>query len=143
MRNPFGVQDVPDPDGEDVTAFATTVRLTGSDDDANAEAWDRISATSTASLEGNWSSRWNADGVDWQQGRGKLRADEERVYVLFDWADGTKQGLIEARFDGLDRLIGRYLSLSNPEIIRPWVGLVVNAARIDGEHSAGRIDFRR
>jgi hypothetical protein len=64
-RNPFGVQDVPDPDGEDVTAFASGVRLTGSADDDNAEAWDGPSAAAPAALEGNWLSRWNADGLGW------------------------------------------------------------------------------
>lgn len=142
-RNPFGVQDVPDPDGEDVTAFASDVRLSGSADDDNAETWDRPVAAMPASLEGNWSSRWNAEGVDWQQGRGQLSVEGQQVYVLFDWDDGTKHGLIEARWNGEDRLIGRYLNLSNPEITRPWVGLIVDVARIDGEHSEGRIDFRR
>jgi hypothetical protein len=142
-RNPFGVRDVPDPDGEDVTAFASSVRLTGAADDDNAEAWDGPAASAPASLEGNWSSRWNGEGFGWQQGRGRLRVDENRVYILFDWDDASKQGLIEARWDGQDRLVGRYLNLSAPEITRPWVGLIVDATRIDGEHSGGRIDFRR
>jgi len=51
--------------------------------------------------------------------------------------------LIEARWDGRGRLIGRYLNLSAPDITRPWVGVIVDATRIDGEHSGGRIDFRR
>ena len=140
-RNPFGVQDEPDPDGEDLAAFASGVRLTGSADDANAEPWNETPAP--ASLEGSWSSRWNGEGFDWQTGRGMLSADGKQVYILFDWDDATKQGLIEARWDGQDRLIGRYLNLSAPEITRPWVGLIVDATRIDGEHSGGRIDFRR
>lgn len=142
-RNPFGVQDVPDPDGDDVTAFANGVSLTGSADDGNAEAWDGPSAAAPTSLEGNWSSRWNADRIGWQKGHGRLAVDGSRVYILFDWDDATKQGMIEARWDGQDRLIGRYLNLSDPEITRPWVGLVVDATRIDGKHSGGRIDFRR
>ena len=142
-RNPFGVQDVPDPDGEDVTAFADGVRLTGSADDDNAHPWDGRPADAPARLEGNWSSRWNAEGLDWQLGRAKLSVDDQRIYILFDWDDATKQGLIEAHWDGEDRLVGRYLNLSAPEITRPWVGLVVDATRIDGEHSGGRIDFRR
>jgi hypothetical protein len=142
-RNPFGVPDVPDPDGEDVAAFADAVELTGSDDDANAEAWDEAFSGSPASLEGNWSSRWNAEGLDWQQGHGRLRAEAERVHILFDWDEGTKQGLIGARWDGRRRLLGRYLNLSSPEITRTWVGLIVDAGRIDGVHSGGRIDFRR
>jgi hypothetical protein len=110
-RNPFGVQDAPDPDGEDVTAFASGVRLTGSADDDNAEAWDGPSAATPAALEGNWSSRWNANGLGWQQGHGRISVDGNRVYILFNWDDATKQGLIEARWDGQDRLIGRYLNL--------------------------------
>ena len=43
-RNPFGVQDVPDPHPGDVTAFAHSVRLTGSADDANAEPWNGMPA---------------------------------------------------------------------------------------------------
>jgi hypothetical protein len=142
-RNPFGVQDVPDPDGEDITAFASGVRLTGTADDDNAQAWDGRAAGPPAGLEGNWSSRWNGEGFDWQQGRGQLSVDDQRIYILFDWDNATKQGLIDARWDGQDRLVGRYLNLSAPEITRPWVGLIVDVTRIDGEHGGGRIDFRR
>lgn len=142
-RNPFGVQDVPEPDGDDVRAFAGDVRLTGSADDANAAAWHAPATAARPSIEGNWSSRWNGEGFGWQSGHGRVSVDGERVYIQFDWDDATKQGLIEARWDGDDRLVGRYLNLSAPEIARPWVGLIVDAARIDGRHSGGRIDFRR
>lgn len=47
-RNPFGVQDVPDPDGEDVTAFASGAPLTGSAGDDNAEAWAGQAAATPA-----------------------------------------------------------------------------------------------
>ncbi len=50
-RNPFGVVDVPDPNDEDVTAFATGVRLTGSADDDNAEVWDGDRTAAATSLE--------------------------------------------------------------------------------------------
>ncbi len=40
-RNPFKVKDVPNPDGEDVKAFATKVNLPGDAKDANAEQWAR------------------------------------------------------------------------------------------------------
>lgn len=142
-RNPFGVQDVPDPDGEDISAFAGGVRLTGSADDDNAQAWDGPAGRAPAGLEGNWSSRWNGEGFGWQQGRAKLSVEDQRIDILFDWEDASKQGLIQARWNGQDRLVGRYLNLSSPEITRPWVGLIVDATRIDGEHSGGRIDFRR
>lgn len=142
-RNPFGVPDVPDPNGEDVAAFASGVLLTGSADDDNAADWHVPSAAVPTSIDGDWSSRWKAEGLDWQTGRGTLSSDGEQVYILFDWNGATGQGLIEARRDGRDRLLGRYLNLSAPEITRPWVGLIVDATRIDGEHSGGRIDFRR
>jgi hypothetical protein len=142
-RNPFGVQDVPEPDGQDVLAFAADARLTGSPEDANAQPWDRRAGAALVSLEGSWSSRWNGEGSDWRAGHGRLSSDGERVYILFDWDEGAQQGLIEARWDGQDRLVGRYLNLSAPEITRPWVGLIVDGARIDGQHSGGRIDFRR
>jgi hypothetical protein len=45
--------------------------------------------------------------------------------------------------EGENRLVGRYLNPSAPAITRPWVALIDDATRIDGEHSGGRIDFRR
>jgi len=144
-RNPFGVQDVPDPAGEDVAVFARQFGLTGSAEDDNADLWPGPAREVPVSIEGNWSSRWKGDGFAWQQGGGRLNGNGEWIYILFDWDGATKQGLIEARHDGRDRLIGRYLNLSAPDITRPWVGLIVDASRIDGEHSGsgGRIDFRR
>jgi hypothetical protein len=130
-RNPFGVRDVPDPDGADVTAFARGVRPTGP------------AGAAPAALEGRWSSRWNAGGSGWHAGRATIRVEGTRVHILFDWDDGAKQGLIEAREDGDGRLVGRYLNLSAPDITRPWIGQIVDAGRIDGHHSGGRIDFRR
>src|SRR4051812_17785926 len=93
-RNPFGVEDAPDPDGADVTEFAAAVDLSGAADDPNAGAWCGSPAgDEQASIEGEWSSRWNG-GVDgtiagdtaetWKQGRAKVRAVGERVYLLFD-----------------------------------------------------------
>jgi hypothetical protein len=38
-RNPFGVADVPDPDGKDVQELAAKVKLCGDDKDPNAEQW--------------------------------------------------------------------------------------------------------
>ncbi len=145
VRNPFAVEDVPEPDGDDVATFAASVRLTGSASDPNAASWADIQSVDRSSIEGSWSSRWNGEGLDWQIGHGEVRLDENgaRIFILFDWDNGVKQGLIEAHRDGADRLIGRYLNLGAPKITRPWVGLIVDTARIDGEHLGGRIDFRR
>jgi hypothetical protein len=140
-RNPFDVLDVPDPHGEDVMTFANGVRLTGSADDENAEPWS--DTPTPAVLAGNWSSRWKGEEMPWQRGQGKLSVVGTVIYILFDWQDGAQQGLLEARWDGQVRLVGRYVNLGNREIVRPWVGRVVDATRIDGEYSGGRLDFRR
>jgi hypothetical protein len=150
-RNPFGTMDVPDPNGPESTAFATTVSLDGSPADANAAAWASPSHP-TGSIEGHWSSRWNG-GADptiagdapekWKQGQGELKLQDDRAYLLFDWDRGKRKGLIDARRDGATRLVGRYINLTNPDIVRPWIGLIVSERRIDGRWSGGRLDFRR
>jgi hypothetical protein len=151
VRNPFGTMDVPDPNGPDTTAFAATAPLEGLDDDANAAAWASPSQR-TGSIEGNWSSRWNggadptivADAPEkWKQGRGELKLQDDRAYLLFDWDGGKRKGLIDARRDGATGLVGRYINLTSPDIVRPWIGLIVSERRIDGRWSGGRLDFRR
>ena len=39
--------------------------------------------------------------------------------------------------------LAKYINLTNPAITRPWIGRVVDAARIDGCFPNGRLDFRR
>jgi hypothetical protein len=72
-----------------------------------------------------------------------VRAADDRVYILFDWDNGVRRGLIDARREGAARLIGKYINLTDPKIIRPWVGLIVSNQRIDGRWTGGRLDFRR
>jgi hypothetical protein len=72
-RNPFGVEDVPEPDGDDVTAFAATVRLRGSESDPNALNWADVRGEEHPSIEGRWSSRWKSEGLDWHIGHGDVR----------------------------------------------------------------------
>lgn len=72
-----------------------------------------------------------------------LEGRADRVYLLFDWDDGRRRGLLEARQDGPTRLVGRYINLTDPTITRPWVGLVVHDQRIDGGFPGGRLDLRR
>lgn len=151
IRNPFGAMDVPDPDGRDVIDFAAIAALDGGKDDVNAPPWCG-SPPPADPLEGAWASRWNG-GADptipgdtpeqWKQGRAELRATAERIYLRFDWDNGHRHGLIDARRDGAQRLVGKYINLTNPAITRPWVGFVVDAARIDGCFPEGRLDFRR
>jgi hypothetical protein len=142
-RNPFCVTNVPDPDGPDVAAFAAIATPSGSDSDANAKSWCRSSDEPHQTIEGAWSSRWNGEGFEWQPGNGELKVKGDRVYILFDWNEGAGKGLVDARRQGPDKLIGKYLNLVDPTITRPWVGLIVSNERIDGLHTAGRIDFRR
>lgn len=152
-RNPFGLMDVPSPNDEVVTRFARVARLEGSADDDNAKPWGSVDNSGRhGSIVGNWSSRWNG-GVDptmsgdaadkWKQGRAEVRIADGRVYLYFDWDSGARKGLIDARREGPQRLVGKYINLSNPEITRPWIGLIVNDRRIDGRFPEGRLDFRR
>jgi hypothetical protein len=152
-RNPFGVMDVPSSNDQEVVDFAADVKLEGLADDENAGTWGTLANDHQPSaIEGNWSSRWNG-GADatipgdtkdkWKQGHAEARVARERVYFLFDWDNGARRGLIDAQRDGAKRLVGKYINLSNPDITRPWVGLIVSDRRIDGRWLGGRLDFRR
>jgi hypothetical protein len=151
VENPFGVLDVPNPYDREVLAFAEKALLDGAPDDENAKAWTS-SGEPAATVEGRWESRWNGgadptipgDTADkWKQGVGELRIAKDRVYLKFDWNGGARRGLIEARREGANRLIGKYINLTNPDIQRPWIGLIVSNDRIDGRFPEGRLDFRR
>jgi hypothetical protein len=102
-------------------------------------------------IEGNWSGRWNGaadptirgDAANkWKQGQAEVRAVGDRLYLLFDWTNGARRGLIDAHREG-SRLVGKYTNLTDPKVTRPWIGLIVSNQRIDGRWSAGRLDFRR
>jgi hypothetical protein len=152
-RNPFSVMDVPNPNDREVSEFAAVTKFVGTSDDDNAKAWATSGDRNQHdTIEGNWSSRWNGgadptiegDAKDnWKQGRAEVRMVEDRVYLLFEWNHGARKGLIDARREGTTRLVGKYINLTDPEITRPWVGLVVSNQRIDGQWSEGRLDFRR
>jgi hypothetical protein len=153
IRNPFGVMDVPDPNDQEVMQFAGVATLEGSSDDENAAAWGTAGRTTRYdTIEGDWSSRWNGgadptiagDAADkWKQGRAKARIIGDRIYLSFDWDSGARKGLIDARREGPQRLVGKYINLSNPAITRPWIGRIVSEQRIDGRWPQGRLDFRR
>jgi hypothetical protein len=153
IQNPFGVMDVPDPNDAEVTAFAGRTTLQESADDDNARVWSSADSSGQhGTIEGRWSSRWNGgadptipgDTADqWKPGRAELRTVDDRVYLLFDWDSGVRKGLIDARREGPQRLVGKYINLSNPAITRPWIGLIVSDRRIDGRWTEGRLDFRR
>jgi hypothetical protein len=140
MRNPFAVDDVPDPTGNDVQDFATSVPAAASDDD-NAVAWVAI-ATSGDGLEGAWSARWRGGAdEDWQQGVATVRRADGKVFILYKDAATY---LIEAdERDGGDLLVGRFVNVDKPDDTSPWVGRVVTPYRIDGYWRKGRWDLRR
>jgi hypothetical protein len=153
VRNPFGITDVPDAEGEEIAAFAATVTLDGSIEDDNADAWGGGGDSGpSGDIDGLWSSRWNGgadptipgDAADqWKQGKAELKTVRDRVYLLFDWNDGARWGLIHARREGGYRLLGKYINLADRSIERPWTGLIVSNSRIDGRWPGGRLDFRR
>jgi hypothetical protein len=47
-----------------------------------------------------------------------VKAASDRVYLLFDWDRGARQGLIDAHCEGA-RLVGKYINLTDPKIVRP------------------------
>jgi len=152
-RNPYQVMDVPDPNDQGVREFAASANLAGSAEDENARAWVPVSATvAFHSIEGIWFCRWNG-GVDptiprdarekWKQGPGEVKSVGERVYLLFDWDNGARRGLIDAKIEEAGKLVGKYINLTAPEVMRPWLGLIVSNDRIDGCWTNGRLDFRR
>jgi hypothetical protein len=154
VRNPFGVMDVPTPDDqEEMAAYAAAAMVDGSARDDNAAAWSAKGVPDRhCGIEGIWSSRWNggADGTipgdtsdKWKLGRAEVRIVEPLVYVLFDWNHGLRRGLIEAKREDGERLVGKYVNLTDPAIARPWGGVIVNHRRIDGRWTRGRLDFRR
>jgi len=139
MRNPFSVEDVPDPVGGDVEDFARTVRPSADPTtDENALAWVTV-ATDSDGLDGAWTSRWRTGDGAWQQGVATLRLDGDRVFILYKDA-GTY--LIEAQRRG-DRLVGRYVNVDKPNDTSPFYGIVVDPYRIDGFWARGRWDLRR
>lgn len=151
-RNPFDVMDVPNPDGQEVLEFAAAAKLTGTADDENARSWTAAGdRDQNGAIEGGWSSRWNGGAdptipgdaaIKWKQGQAEVKAVGDRLYLLFDWDNGARRGLIDARREGT-RLVGKYINLTDPKITRPWIGLVVSNQRIDGRWTGGRLDFRR
>jgi hypothetical protein len=143
-HNPFDVNDVVGTDDEEVKEFAGKVKLTGDDKDANAEQWaDKAAGGRTGSLDGVWYSRWNGGGAgdDWAGGRAIVKTSGDRVYILY--LEATMTYLIEARREGKKRLVGRYVNVSEPKETTPWVGVIVDDRRIDGQWGSGRWDFRR
>ncbi len=139
QRNPYSVDDVIDPTGADVEAFATVVQQVADPaSDENALAWVTIS-TPDDGLDGAWASRWRESNSAWNQGVATLKVAGDRVFILYR---DTGTYLIEAQVRG-DRLLGRYVNVHRPKDTSPWVGTIVDGYRIDGYWRGGRWDLRR
>jgi hypothetical protein len=143
VRNPFGLPDVPDPDGKDVKEFATTVKLPADDRDRNAEQWaPKATDGRPGVLDGEWFGRW-----DGGSGPAQVRTVRDRVYILHTDRKGdaiVSRWLVEAVRDGKDRLIGRWMTVNQPQETGPFVGRIVSDERIDGVWGPdARWDFRR
>ncbi|MBL8798779.1 MAG: DUF1963 domain-containing protein [Planctomycetia bacterium] len=142
--NPFGIPDVPDPDGQDVQAFAAQVELPGDDDCMDTEPWSLSrSADDPGTLDGDWESRWyhGPQAWNWEYGVALLQSVKDRIYVLF--ADERRDYLIDLRRQGNDLLVGRYVNVGNPEDSGPWAGRIEGPERIVGRWAHGRWDFAR
>lgn len=129
--------------GDDVEAFAATVKLEGSTTDSNTDIWfENLTGHIESPLDGLWASRWNGGSTaHWRVGTGTLKTVGRYVYILYD--EGSSGYLIAARREGASKLVGRYINLIQPEDSTPWVGLIVSNERIDGQWVYGRWDLRR
>lgn len=139
MRNPFSVEDVPDPAGHDVEDFVRSVKINSDPrTDDNALAWVTV-ATEGTGLEGAWTSRWRTGDGAWHQGVATVRLSGDKVYILYK---DENTYLVEAQQRG-DRLVGRYVNTNDSTDTSPWLGVVVDPYRIDGYWARGRWDLRR
>jgi hypothetical protein len=127
----------------DLDAFASASYLPGDAQDPNATDWAAQGPLSYDLLDGYWSSRWNSARTEergWTAGLAFIKRVSKFVFIL--QIEGRTPFLICALQEA-QRLIGRYLNLRMPSDSTPWVGVVVDPDRIDGEWKDGRWDFRR
>ncbi len=127
-QHPFGLDvEVPDPEGDDVKAFAAQVKLSGDDDDWNAPQWcDKVHQGKRGSIDGLWECR---DGDNFARWTVQVKTVGDWVYILGYTPDYY---LLKARRQG-NRLVGRYNDIDDPSSDwGPHVYLIVNDERIDG-----------
>ncbi len=146
-RNPFGLKDIEDPDGEDVFDLLKTFDLKGDAKDANAEQWVKDATEGTkGSLDGEWFERWNHNGqAGWNIGKSttKIKTVADRVYLLIESSNG--QFLMDLKYDKKTKtMAGRYRCITHEADTGPCVFKVVDDERLDGTwRGVGRWDFRR
>ncbi|HEY2581988.1 MAG TPA: hypothetical protein VGI43_09280 [Mucilaginibacter sp.] len=148
VRNPFGVHDVPNPDSDEVLSFASDATFLNAQNILKGKDRNEVAVL----IAGKWNSRWNG-GADktikddapgkWKAGEATIQIEINRVYILFNWKDGERQGLIDAGFDEDNRMIGRYINLSDLSIMRPWKGVLADKSHIAGNWTNGILEFYR
>ncbi len=145
-RNPFGIDDVPDPAGPMAKQFADSVSMEAGDQShPNARDWtEKAVEGNPMFLDGDWHGRWNqGDGQAWHVGTAKVRKKGDRVFILYREHGESISYLIEGVRVGDNRLVGSYVPVGQATAY-PWTGLIVDGERIDGLwNSGGRWDFRR
>src|ERR1700677_3014477 len=100
-RNPFNLEDVPDPDGQDVQTFAAEFAPATWSRSPNFPQWAvKAMAGKEGSVDGTWYSRWKGGTSEarWITGVSKVRSVGDRVFVLH--SDKTNVYLMEARRGG-------------------------------------------
>ena len=141
----LGPEIKPFVNSSDLDAFAAVVSLLGDPDDPNAADWALGGNIAYDPLDGYWSSRWNVTkgrAKGWNQAQAFIKRIDRFIFILDVEGDSPTPYLICARQEG-ERLIGRYVNLLRTSDSTPWVGLLVDDDRIDGEWKSGRWDFRR
>ena len=145
---------VPDPLGEDVVAFAAQSTLRGDENDVNAKVWATWETDDQdwETINGRWRGRCcGYDGVlsndeNWWTWKGQIREINGWVHIFMYNQAGPI--IIKAKREG-NRLVGRRIFLHDICVSGPWVGVIVDNRRIDGEYEdygnkcKGRFDFRR
>lgn len=115
--------------------------------DENAAQWPTDTSSGRYdSLDGEWSSRWNGGAASEKWMYGSATCISRGDYSLFLFDDRGLTAAVYALIcirERQDRLVGRYVNLDRPEDSTPWVGFIVDHARIDGYWTEGRWDFRR
>ena len=158
IRNPFGVMDVPNPNDQ---GCWSSPQVPNSREPRTMKMQSHGRPQRPQSLRhdrGNWSSRWNG-GADptipgdaankWKLGQAEVTVADDRIFILFDWDNGARRGLIDARREDTTRLVGKYINLTDPKVTRPWIGLIVsNQESMDGGPedvwiSAGKDEARK
>jgi hypothetical protein len=130
-------------DGNDISNLLNKTSVLGTDTDMNASTWNEESKIfPDDNLNGLWSSRWNG-GIArgrWVTGNARIQIYGPRFYVI---AHDHQDYFIAAKILGNQQLAGRFINLGDVTQSSPWVGLIVNSNRIDGQWNGGRWDFRR